>query len=77
MGEEGVAVQHLSSADSTHEKPKRKKLKTNQDGDKDFYATCKYYAELPPPEYAYSVKATDERKYSVLESNYSDNEQQD
>ena len=54
-----VVIQHLNSAVNTYKEPSKKKLKTNKDHD-DFNATCKYYAELLPPEYAHSVKATNE-----------------
>ena len=63
--EEEVVVQHLISAAITNKEPKKKKLKTNKDHD-DFNAICKHYAELPPPEYAYSVKATKEHDYTLL-----------
>ena len=67
-----VVQQHLSSAVNTPKEPKKKKLKTGKDDD--FFATCKYYAELPPPEYAYSVKATNDNEYAILEHSQPDDE---
>ena len=59
-----VVVQHLRSAPNTSNEQNKEKLKTkyNSTNDKGFYDTCKFYLELSLPEYAYSMKAVDQRK---------------